>query len=738
MAIDPMKEIRASFFGECDELVERLQDALNHMADGTSDAETINDVFRAVHSIKGGAGAFDLTALVAFAHRFETVMDALRSGSIAADNALIKGLFQATDGLIDVIAAARDDGPCPPGSDATLALIEAFLPEGAPRSPDGPEPVGFEPLAMTLQLGDMPAPGLSTADAIQPETGGDPAAAASQDPGWVIFFRPHAALYASGNEPLLLLSALRRLGTLTVDCDVSGLPDWADLQAEDAYLSWTLTLISTAAEDEVLDVFDFVTDVCDLNLSRTGEVAGVCPGQPSGKAAGDTRSWGTRTPDRQAGNDAISQIGPAPAPDPLPQAAADRAPSEAAATVRVDLDRIDRLVNLVGEIVINHAMLAQCIARAGIDRNSDVARGLDAVIALTRDVQDSVMMIRAQPVKPLFQRMARIVREASAAVGKDVRLVTEGEATEIDKTVIERLSDPLTHIIRNAVDHGLERPDVRVATGKSPLGTITLRAQHRSGRVLIEVSDDGGGIDRPKVLDIARRKGLIADDAAPGDAEIDALLFQPGFSTSATVTALSGRGVGMDVVKRAVQSLGGRIAVRSEPGQGTTLSISLPLTLAVLDGMLVGVGDQTMVVPLAAIIETSKLTPDDLCPLAGSGMVARLRGEFMPLCDLGAELGFRSPLGTGEGCIVLLTQTDDGSRAALIVDTIIEQRQVVIKGLERTFGSIPGVAAATILGDGQIALILDPSEIVRQSRIRGGTARQPDEFRLSGNLQRAG
>ena len=754
MTNDPMAEIRASFFVECDELVESLLEALDRMADGSSDAETINVVFRAVHSIKGGAAAFGLTALVAFAHRFETVMDALRSGSIVVDQALMKGLFRAADGLIDVILAARDERPGPAGSDAILALIEVFLPDGGRLPSKVAEPLDFEPLAMALHLDDLPDP--ATGGPINREPSSD--AEAAQEPGWVIFFRPHAALYTSGNEPLLLFAALRRLGSLTVDCDVSALPDWADLQAEEAYLSWDLTLVSTAAQDEVLDVFDFVTDVCDLTLSRIGGVASDPRNQPSDATADGADSASAapalrRTPvesaasatgsrgleaDMQAGPGTIQHIGALRAPDPPLQATADRAPSQAAPTVRVDLDRIDRLVNLVGELVINHAMLAQCVAEAGIDRNSEVARGLDAFMVLTRDIQDSVMMIRAQPVKPLFQRMARIVREASAAVGKEIRLVTEGEATEIDKTVIERLSDPLTHIIRNAVDHGLELPEVRTAKGKPPLGTITLRALHQSGRVLIEVSDDGGGIDRPKVIDIARRRGLIAADAAPGDAETDALLFLPGFSTSATVTALSGRGVGMDVVKRAVQSLGGRIAIRSEPEKGTVLSISLPLTLAVLDGMVVGVGGQTLVIPLAAVIETSRLTPDDLCPLGGSGTVVRLRGAFVPLCDLGAELGFDRRDNPADGRIVLLTQADDGSRAGLIVDTIIEQRQVVIKGLEKSFGSIPGIAAATILGNGQIALILDPGDIVRQARIRSDLSRQQDAFQPPVTLQRAG
>jgi two-component system chemotaxis sensor kinase CheA len=337
-------------------------------------------------------------------------------------------------------------------------------------------------------------------------------------------------------------------------------------------------------------------------------------------------------------------------------------------------------------------------------------------------------MIRAQPVKPLFQRMARIVREASGAVGKEVRLRTEGEATEVDKTVIERLADPLTHMIRNAVDHGLERPDKRRAAGKTAEGVITLSAQHRSGRVVIEVADDGAGINRPKVREIAISKGLIPPDAQLSDSEIDNLLFLPGFSTADQVSALSGRGVGMDVVRQAIQSLGGRITIHSEPGKGTRFSISLPLTLAVLDGMVVNVAGETLVVPLSAILETATLTDEDIRALGPNTNVIHVRGAFVPLYDLGAELGYRAPKSSYAGGIVLLTAQENGTRSALVVDSILEQRQVVIKGLQRSYGHIPGVAAATILGDGQIALILDPPDLVQNA---SGRTRSP-AFALAG------
>jgi two-component system chemotaxis sensor kinase CheA len=385
------------------------------------------------------------------------------------------------------------------------------------------------------------------------------------------------------------------------------------------------------------------------------------------------------------------------------------------ATVRVDLDRIDRLVNLVGELVINQAMLSQSVLQAGLPKNTGISTGLDEFMQLTRDIQESVMMIRAQPVKSLFQRISRIVREASAAVDKKVRLITDGENTEIDKTVIERLADPLTHMIRNAVDHGLETPEKRIASGKSPEGTVRLTAAHRSGRVIIEISDDGAGINRPKVREIAVSKGLIPDDAKLSDSEIENLLFMPGFSTATEISNLSGRGVGMDVVKSAIIALGGRISISSTEGKGTVFSISLPLTLAVLDGMVISVANETLVVPLSAIAETLTLQPDIIERLGPQTTVISVRDEFVPLFDLGVELGYRDPKPSYEGAIALLVMQEDGSRSALVVDEIEDQRQVVIKGLQDSYGSVPGVAAATILGDGQIALILDAADLLGQA-----------------------
>ena len=712
---DPMAEIRASFFIECEELLEALQDGLQTMYDGAGDGETVNVVFRAVHSIKGGAGAFGLDGLVSFAHRFETALDEVRGGNLVADAAVLKLFFTCNDILGDLVRESRDGiDHDRTRTDPVLTELDALLggPVEAEASPE--EAIDFEvtTLAFDLDLG-------------LPDTDTDP------DPTWRVRFQPGPMLYANGNEPLFLFRALRDLGELDVTCHDNDLPPLADLDCEHAHLGWDLSLTTSEDRAAIAEAFDFVEGLCALDIEplagapALADLAGLSALNDDVEEAETVDTASTANPalaeDVEAPDEPQIDAAPpvaAPSATPAPERAsppATPAPATPRATVRVDLDRIDRLVNLVGEIVINQAMLSQSVEAAGIPPNSPVRTGLEEFQQLTRDIQESVMMIRAQPVKSLFQRMSRIVREASADIGKDVRLRTEGENTEVDKTVIERLADPLTHMIRNAVDHGLEPTEDRIEAGKSPVGEIRLTAAHRSGRVFIEVADDGAGINRPKVLSIAKSKGLIAQDAALSDGEIDNLLFLPGFSTANEVSDLSGRGVGMDVVKTSIQQLGGRITIQSDPGAGTTFSISLPLTLAVLDGMVVRVAGETLVVPLNAIFETLAVTQEDLRAFGPSTHVINIRDSFVPLIDLGAELGYRTPLDDYTGGVVLLIGQEDGLSAAVVVDAIEDQRQVVIKGLQESYGRVPGIAAATILGDGQIALILDPIDLIAQA-----------------------
>lgn len=718
---DPMAEIRASFFIECEELLEALQDSLQTMDDGDGDTETINIVFRAVHSIKGGAGAFGLEALVRFAHRYETVLDEVRAGRFDVTAEAMKVFFQAADHLSDLVRISRDGEALPDDKTAELlTALDAFLPSSAVTEDEEPEEIDFQPMGLALDLdlgGDAPAFDLSDLPPPPPMPG--PTAGP-----FVITFTPHTELFATGNEPALLLRNLLELGQGTVTCDTTQVPDLENLTSEVPHLTWTVVLKADVEQTEVAAIFDFVEGLCTLNITQDGaDTSGTTAQDTALSPAPADPSLIQPLPEAASPTPAES----APKPQTPPRPSPPKAPATSAkptaggggaaakSVVRVDLDRIERLVNLVGELVINQAMLSQSLEQSGLSPHSDAMNGLEEFQRLTRDIQDSVMMIRAQPVKSLFQRMSRIVREASSAVDKDVRLHTFGEATEVDKTVIERLADPLTHMIRNAVDHGLESKEDRIAAGKSPQGTVNLTAAHRSGRVVIEISDDGAGINRPKVLQIAIDKGLIPPDVQLSDTEIDNLLFLPGFSTASVVSDLSGRGVGMDVVRTAIQALGGRITTTSQPGQGTSFSISLPLTLAVLDGMVVEVAGETLVLPLNLVIETLTLQHDDVEMVRPGNHVIEVRSGFVPLFDLGAAMGYRAPLDNFGDAVVLLIALEDGGRAAIMIDNILDQRQVVIKGLDDSFYRAPGIAAATILGDGQIALILDPSDIINST-----------------------
>ncbi len=397
-------------------------------------------------------------------------------------------------------------------------------------------------------------------------------------------------------------------------------------------------------------------------------------------------------------------------------AAQQAAASAATPTIRVDLDRVDRLINLVGELVINQAMLSQSVVENDTNGTSSINMGLEELQQLTREIQDLVMAIRAQPVKPVFQRMSRIVREIADMTGKSVRLITEGENTEVDKTVIDKLAEPLTHMIRNAVDHGLETPEKRLAAGKSAEGTVRLTAKHRSGRIVIELADDGAGINREKVRQKAIDNDLIAADANLSDEEIDNLIFHAGFSTADKISDISGRGVGMDVVKRSIQALGGRINISSKPGHGSVFTMSLPLTLAVLDGMVVTVANQTLVVPLTAIVETLQPEAAAIHSFGSNQRLISIRNSFCPLVDVGRILNFRASQANPVEGVALLVELEGGGQRALMVDAIQGQRQVVIKSLEANYTHVPGIAAATILGDGRVALILDVDTIVAASR----------------------
>lgn len=722
---DPMEAIRDTFFQECEEQLAELEGGLLALGDGDAGPDVVHAVFRAVHSIKGGAGAFGLDALVRFAHGFETAMDAMRSGRLAIAVPVLATMLRAADVLADLVRAARTGGTVDAERSAALGLELASLTDAAVA-------VAAEPAFL---------PVMATLDA----EGGGPIEDRSATPRWTIRFAPHATMYAKANDAGLLLRELGRLGRAEVALDATSLPSLDRLEPEGAYLAWTVTLETTEPVSAIRDVFEFVDGDCDLTIAAVAMIlAAVMEPEIDIAALLARAQQAAPVPVAAAAVLAEAPVVEPPVVEPPVRADAPRDSRVEAApkpTIRVDLDRVDRLIDLVGELVINQAMLAERVVSersvggvGGASRSSALAMSLDELEQLTRSIQDSVMAIRAQPVKSVFGRMPRLVREVAAMTGKQVRLVTEGEATEVDRTVIEHLSDPLTHMVRNAIGHGLELPAVRMAAGKPAEGTVRIAALHRSGRIVIEVGDDGAGINRARVRASAVAKGLLAADAALDDDAMDNLIFLPGFSTVDTVSDLSGRGVGMDVVRRSMEALGGRISIVSRPGLGSTFTLSLPLTLAVLDGMVVAVGGQTLVVPLTAILETLQPRPSEVHGL-GAARVIAIRGSFVPLIDVGEALGFGAdadgsdPASDGNRSVALLVEVEDGSHAALLVRAIHGQRQVVIKSLEANYRHVPGVAAATILGDGRVALILDVDAIVQSAR-RDGSVALPRATRL--------
>ena len=553
---------------------------------------------------------------------------------------------------------------------------------------------------------------------------------------WTVSIRPKSDLYRKANETALLLRELSRLGPIKATLDDSALPTLQDLDPEAAFVTWSVRLETDQDEAAIREVFEFVDGDCDLEIIRgegaveatlavlTAPAEPVAVVEPIAPAPAPVEvapppviasaPVADVTPVVEAAKPAAAT--PAAAAAATPKATPVEVPGPGQSVIRVDPERIDRLIDLVGELVINQAMLAQRVGEYGIAPSSNLAMGLDELEQLTREIQDSVMAIRAQPVKSVFQRMPRLVREVADMVSKQVRLVTSGEDTEVDKTVVERLAEPITHMLRNAIDHGLETPEERIAAGKPAEGTVRLAALHRSGRIVIEIADDGRGINRERVKKIAVDKGLIAADAALTDEQIDNLIFLPGFSTAAVVSDISGRGVGMDVVRRSIQALGGRISISSVPGKGSTFTLSLPLTLAVLDGMVVTAADQTLIAPLPAIVESLTPQESDLHYVGGLDPVIRFRDRFLPLIDVALTMGFReTPMVPSEG-VAVVVETEGGQQAALLFDAIQGQRQVVIKSLETNYRQVEGVAAATILGDGRVALILDVDVLVTDMR----------------------
>ena len=698
-----LDQLKQTFFEECDEALQQIEAGLTEIREGHSSDDTINAVFRAVHSVKGGAGIFGFEALVGFAHVFETVLDGLRRGSLTATPETVDVLLSASDVLSDLVQMSRAGEAVVPGfggecRTALEQIIEQDRASADAEDDNSPAPADFEGIDFTPVRVDLDVSS-DVVDTVR---------------SFTINFRPKPEMLKKANEPLYILRNLRKLGPLDLVAQTDCLPTLASLEADCPYIWWTGMLQTSATRAQIDEVFEFVVDDCDLEIIEAitaSNPAGVLENTNAPAPAIQEEIVVASPPapdakiDKAASTSAVGESGET--------ASAIRSPTAkpAATTTRIELERIDRVVNMVGELVIAQAMLGQIVQDLPEGTSGRLSQILEEVIHHTRELKDSVMSMRAQPVGSVFQRMPRLVRELSTKTAKKVRLEMAGETTEVDRSIIERLGDPLTHIIRNAVDHGIESPADRLAAGKSEEGTIRLSAEHRGGRIVIEVKDDGAGINSERVLKKAREKGLVGAEAMLSEDEIGNLIMLPGFSTAETVSDISGRGVGMDVARSNIQDIGGRISLKSERGRGMTIQLALPLTLAVMDGMVIKTGQQTYVMPLSSIVECLRPARSDISNLIGTRGMLQLRGEFVPLVHLGDLLDISSTAGDSGESVVIITDAGEGSRFGLVVDELCGHQQVVIKSIEESYGPVPGIAAATILGNGRVAFILDVEKL---------------------------
>jgi two-component system chemotaxis sensor kinase CheA len=683
MSID-LRQFHASFFSESLEGLDAAEANLLRLESGERSPELLNAIFRAIHSIKGAAGSLGFPEIGRFTHEFEYVLDDLRRGEFEPD-------AEAADTMLACVDHVR----------YMLNTAQAEKPHDAARD-----------TALLERLAELRS---TSAGAESKKSAVKAAAQSPQDPAVCrIRFRPGPGFFASGNDALKLFRVLDGMGSLKVRADVSAVPAPGKFDPEKCYLAWDLELRTERERQEVADVFGWVEDDCEVVVEGAPEEKK--PEQKQAKKA-------EKKPESQ----------PAAAEEEKPEAQERRAEERRRIERRVerrraeDLDaplqtrgdilhvgraKLDALMNAVGELVITKTILKQIISELVHDGAGRLEEAIQELDHHARDLQESVMAIRMQPMSFAFGRFPRLVRDLCQASGKLVQLRVSGEASELDSTVIEKLVDPLTHLVRNALDHGVEAPADRVAAGKLETATLTLHAEHRGGNIEIVVGDDGRGINRPRVRAKALELGLIAagQEESLSDERVQELIFAPGFSTAEQPNELSGRGVGLDVVRRNVGELNGAIKVESEPGQGTRFVIRLPLTLAIVDGMRVGVGAETYILPLASIVECIRPGAAAVRPISGHGHVMEIRGEYLPLVPLGGIFGIEAA-DADKGIAVVLEA--DGARIALLVDSLLGQEQVVIKTLEANYRKVPCVAGATILGEGRVVLILDAAALVR-------------------------
>jgi two-component system chemotaxis sensor kinase CheA len=673
-----LSQFTQAFFVEAIELLAEMEQLLLELDVEAPDSEQLNAIFRAAHSIKGGAATFGFTALTNTTHVLETLLDRARHGQLSLNGRMIDAFLETKDALQEQLTAYQAGKE--PDADM-VAHICGVLQQLALESGDDSVVAHVAPPA--------PAPAPVVAAPVQ-------AAAAAAPAGDGALRIRFARL--SDSECELLAGELSNLGKV--------------LSRTRSNDQLTVMLETTCDPDDIVAVCCFVIDESQIDITR--EAAAVAD---VAEAAVEAAPAPVAVPEPVAV--AVAEVAAKPQ---AASAAAAPAPAGAkeSSSIRVDVEKVDQLINLVGELVITQSMLTQAATMLDPVAYERFLSGLGHLERNARDLQESVMSIRMMPMDYVFSRFPRVIRDVSAKLGKQVRLDTYGKETELDKGLIERIVDPLTHLVRNSLDHGIETPEVRLAKGKDATGQLLLSAQHHGGNIVIEVSDDGAGLNRERILAKAMQQGMAVSETMP-DEEVWQLIFAPGFSTAEQITDISGRGVGMDVVKRNIQEMGGHVEIHSRGGQGTTTRIVLPLTLAILNGMSVKVGEEAYILPLSYVIESLQPLPEHLHSITADGHVIRVRGEYLPLIELHRVFDVSGAQTHPTQGILVIVQADD-SRFALLVDELLGQHQVVVKNLETNYRKVPGISAATILGDGSVAFIIDVGAMPRIQRAQAASA----------------
>lgn len=691
MSID-LKQFHAVFFEESLEGLDAMENGLLQITGGVHpDAELINTIFRAAHSIKGGSGTFGFSEIADFTHVIETLLDEVRDGSRVLDTEAVELLLKSCDCLRDMVLALQSGGSIDKGiAQPLVAAVETLLSETTASAID-----------------DTPRPVANVNAPLRKR--------------WKIHFQPEPQILMTGNEPARLFRELAALGDMEVIADTSRIPEFQQLTVDECFISWTIFLTSEASREQLLEVFDWVIDECKLDIDLVDEEPQVSTAVTVDPTA--THSNDSIIEDSLPVLEAeASSVVPAETPR-------SNATSSASSSIRVGIDKVDSLINLVGELVITQSMLSELGSNFDMSKLDKLANGLEQLLQNTRELQESVMQIRMLPISYAFNRFPRMIRDLSSKTGKQIELKLSGENTELDKTVMEQISDPLVHLVRNAADHGIEMPQMRLAEGKSETGTIYLDAFHKGGNIVVEIRDDGRGIDPEKILSKARERGIVSNEQSLSTQEIYELIFEPGFSTAETVSDISGRGVGMDVVRRNINTLGGRIEIESELGKGSTFRVHLPLTLAILDGQLVRVGTEVYIIPLVSIVESLQIKMELVNRVAGSMVLYRLREDNVPIVPIYQEFGIQADNPELENGLLVVVE-GEGQKIGLLVDDLLAQQQVVIKSLESNYRRVEGVSGATILGDGSVSMILDVPGLIRRasdSRRRAQTTRKQNK-----------